>query len=127
MHDNDSHWPGPLLHRQADLAAQRPALETLGVAPARICIDHGLSGTSCARPEQALAAASAGNALVVPKLDRLARFGPDARAIAVGLVGASASPSAPASTTPAIPWSGRTRSLSSARCRARGIRARSSR
>ena len=67
-----------------DLAAQRTALEGLGVAPDRIYTDHGLSGTTRARPglDQALAAVRAGDTLVVPKLDRLARSVPDARAIA---------------------------------------------
>lgn len=67
-----------------DLAAQRMALEALGVAPDRVYVDHGLSGTSRARPglDQALAAVRTGDTLVVPKLDRLARSVPDARAIA---------------------------------------------
>ena len=67
-----------------DLAAQRTALEGLGVAPDRIYTDHGLSGTNRARPglDQALAAVRAGDTLVVPKLDRLARSVPDARGIA---------------------------------------------
>ncbi len=67
-----------------DLAAQRTALEGLGVAPDRVYTDHGLSGTNRARPglDQALAAVRAGDTLVVPKLDRLARSVPDARAIA---------------------------------------------
>ena len=67
-----------------DLAAQRAALRELGVAEARIYVDHGLSGTTRARPglDQALAAVRAGDTLVVPKLDRLARSVPDARAIA---------------------------------------------
>ncbi|MFC0342498.1 recombinase family protein [Paracoccus niistensis] len=67
-----------------DLAAQRAALETLGVAPDRVYVDHGLSGTSRARPglDQALAAVRAGDTLVVSKLDRLARSVPAARAIA---------------------------------------------
>ena len=71
-----------------DLAAQRAALEALGVAPERVYVDHGLSGTSRARPglDQALAAVRAGDTLVVPKLDRLARSVPDARAIADQLV-----------------------------------------
>ena len=34
-----------------DLAAQRTALEALGVAPDRTYVDHGLSGTTRARPE----------------------------------------------------------------------------
>jgi hypothetical protein len=70
-----------------DLAAQRAALETLGVAADRIYVDHGLTGTTRARPglDQALAAVRAGDTLVVPKLDRLARSVPDARAIADAL------------------------------------------
>ncbi|MGL1418854.1 recombinase family protein, partial [Vibrio parahaemolyticus] len=46
--------------------------------------DHGLTGTSRDRPglAQALAAVRAGDTLVAPKLDRLARSVPDARAIA---------------------------------------------
>lgn len=67
-----------------DLAAQKQALQALGVAPERIYTDHGLTGTARARPglDQALAAVRAGDTLVVPKLDRLARSVPDARAIA---------------------------------------------
>ena len=67
-----------------DLAAQRKALVGLGVAEDRIYTDHGLTGTNRARPglDQALAAVRAGDTLVVPKLDRLARSVPDARAIA---------------------------------------------
>lgn len=69
---------------QQDLTAQRLALGALGVAPDRIYTDHGLSGSNRARPglDQALAAVRAGDTLVVPKLDRLARSVPDARAIA---------------------------------------------
>ena len=69
---------------QQDLAAQRQALLELGVAEDRIYNDHGLTGTSRARPglDQALAAVRKGDTLVVPKLDRLARSVPDARAIA---------------------------------------------
>ena len=50
---------------------------------------HGLTGTSRARPglDQALAAVRSGDTLVVPKLDRLARSVPDARAIADALAG----------------------------------------
>jgi DNA invertase Pin-like site-specific DNA recombinase len=67
-----------------DLTAQREALQTLGVSPERIYVDHGLSGTTRERPglRQALAACRAGDQLVVTKLDRLARSLPDARAIA---------------------------------------------
>ena len=56
-----------------DPAAQRQALLELGVAEDRIYTDHGLTGTTRARPglDQALAAVRAGDTLVVPKLDRL--------------------------------------------------------
>ena len=71
-----------------DLAAQRAALERLGVPPDRIYTDHGLTGTNRSRPglDQALAAVRPGDTLVVPKLDRLARSVPDARLIADTLV-----------------------------------------
>jgi len=65
------------------LTAQRQRLRELGVAADRVYLDHGLTGTSRRRPglDQALAAVRAGDTLVVPKLDRLARSVPDARAI----------------------------------------------
>jgi len=67
-----------------DLAAQRQDPLELGVAEDRIYTDHGLTGTNRARPglDQALAAVRQGDTPVVPKLDRLARSVPDARAIA---------------------------------------------
>ena len=67
-----------------DLTAQKQALAALGVASDRIYTDHGLTGTNRARPglDQAIAAVREGDTLVVPKLDRLARSVPDARAIA---------------------------------------------
>ncbi len=73
-----------MLHRRPDLTAQRDGLTTLGVAPDRIYIDHGLTGTNRERPglREALAACRAGDTLVVTKLDRLARSLPDTRAIA---------------------------------------------
>jgi DNA invertase Pin-like site-specific DNA recombinase len=69
---------------QQDLTAQRDALAALGVAPARIYVDHGLTGTNRDRPglREAMAACREGDTLVVAKLDRLARSLPDARAIA---------------------------------------------
>jgi DNA invertase Pin-like site-specific DNA recombinase len=72
-----------------DLTAQRDALQALGVAPDRIYVDHGFTGTNRARPglREALAACRAGDELVVTKLDRLARSLPDARAIAEDLTG----------------------------------------
>jgi DNA invertase Pin-like site-specific DNA recombinase len=66
-----------------DLTAQRQILHDLGVADDRVYLDHGLTGTTRHRPglAQALAAVRAGDTLVVPKLDRLARSVPDARDI----------------------------------------------
>ena len=74
---------------QQDLTAQREALLKLGVAPDRIYTDRGFTGTNRARPglDQALAAVRVGDTLVVPKLDRLARSVPDARAIGDDLAG----------------------------------------
>jgi DNA invertase Pin-like site-specific DNA recombinase len=71
-----------------DLTAQRQALAELGVPADRIYLDKALTGTSRARPglDQALAAVSTGDTLVVPKLDRLARSVPDARHIGDSLV-----------------------------------------
>lgn len=68
---------------EQDLTAQRQRLAELGVSGERIYLDHGLTGTTRARPglDQALAAVREGDTLVVPKLDRLARSVPDARAI----------------------------------------------
>lgn len=68
---------------EQDLTAQRQRLAELGVAEDRMYLDHGLTGTKRARPglDQALAAVRSGDTLVVPKLDRLARSVPDARAI----------------------------------------------
>jgi DNA invertase Pin-like site-specific DNA recombinase len=66
-----------------DLAAQRHTLRGLGVSDDRVYLDHGMTGRNRNRPglEQALAAVRVGDTLVVPKLDRLARSVPDARAI----------------------------------------------
>jgi DNA invertase Pin-like site-specific DNA recombinase len=66
-----------------DLTAQRHALHDLGVSDERVYLDHGMTGRDRKRPglEQALAAVREGDTLVVPKLDRLARSVPDARAI----------------------------------------------
>src|SRR5229473_3323253 len=71
-----------------DRTAQRQALAALGVSEDRVYLDKGLTGTSRARPglDQALAAVREGDALVVPKLDRLARSVPDARDIGDTLV-----------------------------------------
>jgi DNA invertase Pin-like site-specific DNA recombinase len=68
---------------EQDLTAQRLRLAELGVPEDRIYLDHGLTGTNRDRPglAQALAAVRAGDTLVVPKLDRLARSVPDARDI----------------------------------------------
>jgi DNA invertase Pin-like site-specific DNA recombinase len=77
-----------VLNRPARLTAQREILASLGVPPDRVYLDKGLTGTTRARPglDQALAAVRAGDALVVPKLDRLARSVPDARDIGDTLV-----------------------------------------
>ena len=58
-----------------DLTAQHEILSGLGVTEDRIYLDHGLTGTNRDRPglDQALAAVRAGDTLVAPKLDRLAR------------------------------------------------------
>ncbi|WP_031465741.1 recombinase family protein [Sciscionella sediminilitoris] len=74
---------------EQDLTAQRQHLAELGVTEDRIYLDHGLTGTKRARPglDQALAAVREGDTLVVPKLDRLARSVPDARAIGDDLAG----------------------------------------
>jgi DNA invertase Pin-like site-specific DNA recombinase len=66
-----------------DLTAQREILQQLGVSEDRIYLGHGLTGRNRSRPglNSALAAAREGDTLVVPKLDRLARSVPDARAI----------------------------------------------
>jgi DNA invertase Pin-like site-specific DNA recombinase len=68
---------------EQDLTAQRKILRDLGVADDHVYLDHGLTGTNRDRPglAQALAAVRAGDTLVVPKLDRLARTVPDARDI----------------------------------------------
>jgi DNA invertase Pin-like site-specific DNA recombinase len=68
---------------EQDLTAQREILLGLGVAEDRIYLDHGLTGTNRERPglREALAAVRAGDTLIVPKLDRLARSVPDARDI----------------------------------------------
>ena len=66
-----------------DLTAQRRTLSDLGVPDDRVYLDHGLTGRNRSRPglTQALAALCEGDTLVVPKLDRLTRSVPDARAI----------------------------------------------
>lgn len=63
--------------------SHRPAriLLCLDVPEDRIYLDHGLTGTNRDRPGLALAAVRAGDTLVVPTLDRLARSVPDARDI----------------------------------------------
>ena len=68
---------------QQDLTAQRIGLNALGVGDDRIYVDHGLTGANRDRPglRLALAAGRAGDTLVVTKLDRLARWLPDARDI----------------------------------------------
>ena len=79
-HDRNTNRIRPLFHRLAGSGRPAPGLLELGVAEDRIYTDHGLTGTNRAPP--ALAAVRAGDTLVVPKLDRLARSVPDARAVA---------------------------------------------
>jgi len=52
---------------QQDLTAQHDGLRSLGVCPARIYVDHGLTGTNRDRPglREALAACREGDTLVV--------------------------------------------------------------
>jgi DNA invertase Pin-like site-specific DNA recombinase len=66
-----------------DLEANRQILLELDVPVDQIYLDRAYSGTHRDRPglNQALAAVRAGDTLVVPKLDRLARSVPDARQI----------------------------------------------
>jgi DNA invertase Pin-like site-specific DNA recombinase len=73
-----------------DLAAQRHTLSQLGVTDERVYLDHGMTGRNRRRPglQQSLAAVRHGDTLVVPKLDRLARSVPDARAIGDSLAAA---------------------------------------
>ena len=71
-----------------DLEANRQILLDLGVQAEHIHLDRAYSGTTRARPglDKALVAVRAGDTLVVPKLDRLARSVPDAREIGDSLV-----------------------------------------
>ena len=52
---------------QQDLTAQHDGLTALGVSPARIYVDHGLTGTTRDRPglREAMAACREGDTLVV--------------------------------------------------------------
>ncbi|GAA3930879.1 hypothetical protein GCM10023085_10320 [Actinomadura viridis] len=88
-----------------DLTAQKDMLLDLGVIGDRIVVDEGLTGPERERPglDQALAAVRAGDTLVVPTLDRLARSvpardngdSPVARAVALSLVGQPYDPTDP--------------------------------
>ena len=71
-----------------DLEANRQILLDLGVDPNNIYLDRAYSGSTRARPglDKSLAAVRAGDTLVVPKLDRLARSVPDVREIGDSLV-----------------------------------------
>lgn len=66
-----------------DLRVQKTQLRELGVDDSRIYVDHGMTGKNRQRPglDNALAACREGDALVVTKLDRLARSVKDAVAI----------------------------------------------
>jgi len=85
-----------------DLTAQQDGLTRPDVAPERVHVDHGLTGTNREPPGllEALATRRTGDTLVVTTLDRLDRFLPDARAIADELTrGRSVSTLAGRSTT----------------------------
>src|ERR1700748_3920786 len=79
-----------------DLTAQREQRRDPGVADNRVYLDHGLTGTNRSRPglDQALAAVREGDTLVVPKLDRLARSGPDPPAVGDSFAAPGRPPSA---------------------------------
>src|SRR5437016_1892530 len=74
-----------------DLEANQQILLELGVPAGQIYLDRAYSGTTRGRPgpDQALAAVRAGDTIVVPKLDRLARSVPDARQIGDSLAARS--------------------------------------
>lgn len=83
-----------------DLAAQLAALADIGAAEDRIyTTDRDLTGTNRESPEfaRALTAARDGDALVVPKLDRLTRSVSDTRAIANELTARDVKPALGAS------------------------------
>jgi DNA invertase Pin-like site-specific DNA recombinase len=70
-----------------DEQVQRGQLVALGVEPAAVHIDHGLSGTGRPRPAliAALSAVSARDTLAVTSLERLARSVADLSEIAADL------------------------------------------
>jgi hypothetical protein len=91
----DRHPDRPLLHRRAGphrAAAHPPPAR---FAEDRVYLDHGLIGTTSVRPglDHALATVRAGDTLVVPKFDRLARSVPDARDIGDSLAACGIWPS----------------------------------
>jgi DNA invertase Pin-like site-specific DNA recombinase len=65
-------WGVPAAAPTPKISLKRERLRELGVPEKRIYLDHGLTGTTRARPglDRALAAVRAGEALVVAKLDR---------------------------------------------------------
>lgn len=68
-----------------DPRMQIEMLTAMGIDPARIYVDHGITGTSRLKREalrEAMAALRQGDTLAVTKLDRLARSVPDAHALA---------------------------------------------
>jgi DNA invertase Pin-like site-specific DNA recombinase len=97
------------------LAAQRDGLAALGVDDHHVHVDHGLSGTTRARPglREALAACRAGDVLVVTKLDRLARSLRDAtdfadeltkKGVALNLGERSTTPPTPSAGSCSTSW-----------------------
>ena len=83
-HDGNAHRIRALFHRPAGSGGPAPGAPGAGRRRGSHLHRSRLTGTTRARPglDQALAAVREGDTLVVPKLDRLARSVPDARAIA---------------------------------------------
>ncbi|MCG8656917.1 recombinase family protein, partial [Yimella sp. NH-Cas1] len=80
---------------EKDLTAQHDGLLSLGIQAEHIYVDHGLTGTSRARPGlgEAMAAVRRGDTLMVSKLDRLTRSLPDDWDIADELTAKGVAPS----------------------------------
>lgn len=88
-------WPRTVIRNarcstdEQNLTAECGRRTEPGLPDDRVYLDHGLTGTERARPgvPKAPAAVREGDTLVVPRLDRLARSVPDARAIGDDLAG----------------------------------------
>lgn len=88
---------------EKDLTAQHDGLLSLGIQAEHIYVDHGLTGTSRARPGlgEAMAAVRRGDTLMVSKLDRLTRSLPDDWDIADELTAKGVAPSLSRTPQPA--------------------------